>query len=134
MQTHRRTIACKAALLALGFITLTGCATGYPGAEHPTDQQQQWSYQGSTVTFLPAEGSEPVAGASAGTVVDAGWTRWGDNTRVTVLDRYFAASGRVCLRADITGSKRSETVNLCEYREGLWGATRVLAESNGVTP
>jgi hypothetical protein len=125
----------KGVVLAIALASLAGCATTFPGGVSPTNDQQAWSYHGSRVTFLPEEASAAMADATAGAVVKVGQTPWGENTSVTVIHRFFAASGRECMKARVSGTSANQLVNLCHYESGAWGATKALAAKTAeVTP
>lgn len=125
----------KTTMPALVLASLAGCATVFPGGISPTNQHQVWSYQGSRVTFMPEAAAPLLAEATVGDRIDAGATPWGESTSVTVMDRFFAASGRECMKAKVDGGAGSHLVNLCQYEANAWGATQVLlTESAEVTP
>ncbi|MCL7945154.1 DVU3141 family protein [Marinobacter sp. ATCH36] len=122
--TSARCIAFIGAFLVLG-----GCAS-YPGGVHPADSSQKWGYTGSTVTYLPDEAGPRLEDAVAGQTVQVGDTPWGVATALVVESRYFAASGKRCLAAEMSAeSKEKKPVNVCEYANGTWGATKAIRHS-----
>lgn len=121
----------KTALPSLFLASLAGCATVFPGGVSPNNQHQTWSYQGSRVTFMPEAVAPLLADARGGDFINAGATPWGESTSITILDRFFAASGRDCLKAKVFGEAGSQLVNLCQYGADAWGATQVLMTETG---
>ncbi len=122
-------------VLTGSFLVLGGCAS-YPGGVHPADSSQQWGYTGATVTYLPKDAGPKLEGAAPGQEIRIGDTPWGPATALVVGNRYFAASGKPCLSAEISAKgEQQRPVNVCQYADGTWGATKAIgasARSGGV--
>jgi|GEM_PF-1547186 len=90
----------------------------------------EWLSTGGRVTYLSAEHSGQVAGGRPGQVLRLGATPWGEDTLMTLHEKYFSAAGNRCYSASVlVDEEAARAVNLCDYGQGLWGATRAIVQA-----
>ncbi|MFL1455774.1 DVU3141 family protein [Marinobacter sp. GN3S48] len=126
MLKNQMTMTARLYTLTLSLLAFSGCAS-YPGGISPEDSFQTWTSRGSTVTYLPTDITPMLEKASVGENIVLGDTPWGKQARLTVNNRYFAASGKRCLGATLEASQGQERlVNVCRHKNDLWGATKSI--------
>ncbi|MGM0768010.1 MAG: DVU3141 family protein [Pseudomonadota bacterium] len=112
--------------VTLSLLALSGCAS-YPGGVKPEASFQTWASRAETVTYLPKDAGPKLEKAGVGESISLGDTPWGKTTTLSVNERYFAASGKKCLRAVVNvPSDQSLPVNVCRHNNDLWGATKSI--------
>jgi common-antigen outer membrane protein len=130
MSEKTKITSARCIVFTCGFVVLGGCASSYPGGVHPADSSQKWGYSGSTVTYLPDDAGPKLESATVGQQIRIGDTLWGASTALVVENRYFAASGKPCLAAEIKAEgEQQKPVNVCKYANGKWGATKAIREN-----
>lgn len=132
MSEKTKMTSARCIVLTCSFLALAGCAS-YPGGVHPADSAQKWGYTGSTVTYLPEEAGPKLEDAMPGQEIRVGDTPIGAETALVIGDRYFAASGKRCLAAQMSAEgEQQRPVNVCKYANGAWGATKAIGKSSAV--
>ncbi len=126
MSEKTKMTSARCIVFACSFLALGGCAS-YPGGVHPADSAQKWGYTGSSVTYLPPDASPKLEDAVAGQKIRIGVTPIGTETALVIGNRYFAASGKRCLAAEMSAEgEQQRPVNVCRYANGTWGATKAI--------
>ncbi|MCC5450303.1 hypothetical protein LMJ53_00955 [Rheinheimera sp. UJ51] len=67
----------------------------------------------SNLNLLPSYVSMALQSARVGQQLSLSESPWGGNARLQVLDRYFAASGRNCLK--FTVNEEPSVITACQY-------------------
>lgn len=96
-------------LSALGALfTISGCTL---------TQQPHYSpyYDYTNTNFLPEALALKLHAALPDQQFVIAHSPWGDNAQIRVTDRYFAASGRTCLKLSVNTQYRPAVV--CQYNE-----------------
>lgn len=79
-----------------------------------------------TTTSLPSLVNSQLAGVDVGQHIEFAESPWGVNVRLDIEERFFAASGRLCLR----GKVNQQLVLLCQQHGHRWVVQRHLASAN----
>lgn len=132
MSEKTKMTSARCIVFTCSFLALAGCAS-YPGGVHPADSAQKWGHTGSTVTYLPEDAGSKLEDAAPGQELLIGDTPLGTETALVIGNRYFAASGKQCLAAEMSAEgEQQRPVNVCKYDNGTWGATRAIGKSSAV--
>jgi hypothetical protein len=70
----------------------------------------------SNLNYLSAEFSQLLVSARVGQQLNVDQSPWGVNTLMVVTEKYFAASGRQCLKLQVSSSNQLATV--CQHNLG----------------
>lgn len=100
-------------------VLLTGCSLTKPAA----------SYQPTVVAsvdLLSPEASAALDGAMIDQKLTLVQSPWGEQVELTIVSRYFAASGRSCMQALVQIGLYPSPVVICQYPGQGWGASRDL--------
>lgn len=100
-------------------VLLTACSLTKP-------ETSGQSTTGSSVDLLGAELSLALDGAMINQKLMLAQSPWGEQVELTIVRRYFAASGRSCLQALVQTGLYPSPVVLCQYVEQGWGVSRDL--------
>jgi hypothetical protein len=102
----------------LGLGLLSGACSQFAPQEprQPAEALQYISQAGATDLAVAQEGQRLVLADSP----------WGPGVEVLIQKRFFAASGRICLEADV-GSQRAL---ICDYQQAGWAAQRLLSQQD----
>lgn len=95
--------------LILALLLTTGCVSTQQSVTSPYHDY-------SNLNYLSAEFSLRLAGARVGQQLNAEQSPWGANTQLVVVDRYFAASGRNCLKLQV--NQNSQLATVCQHNLG----------------
>lgn len=115
-------------LAALGIVAISGCATNYPSGS--ASQQPRYALDNDAAKPILDESINGFLDqASAGGVISAAKSPWGDNVEIVADESYLAASGRECRHLQIIamgGEARRALV--CNAAEG-WVNQRVVTQT-----
>jgi starvation-inducible outer membrane lipoprotein len=105
----------KLALIGVLVFGMSGCAS-----QPEKDNNSDWQGTHQSVDYILSPNYDAIASAVPGQSLSL-TTRSQRNYNVTIVKRYFAASGRECLEAET----QTNTVVLCDYRTE-WGLSRAF--------
>ncbi len=86
-----------------------------------TSQQPAESLQ-----YISQAASVDLAAALEGQRLTLADSPWGPSVEVLIRKRYFAATGRVCLEAEIG----QQLALICDYQQAGWAAQRLLSQQD----
>lgn len=95
--------------LILAVLLSTGCVSTQQTVTSPYHDY-------SNLNYLSAEFSQQLASARVGQQLSAEQSPWGANTQLVVMEKYFAASGRQCLKLQVNSNNQPATV--CQHHLG----------------
>ena len=95
--------------LFLAVLLSTGCVSTQQSVTSPYHDY-------SNLNYLSAEFSQQLASARVGQQLSAEQSPWGANTQLVVMEKYFAASGRQCLKLQVNSNNQPATV--CQHHLG----------------
>ncbi len=101
-------------ILGLGLLSGACSQIAPQGPQQPIEALQYISQAASADLAVAQEGQRLVLPDSP----------WGAGVEVHINKRYFAATGRICLEADV-GSQRAL---ICDYQQAGWAAQRLLSQ------
>ena len=95
-------------LSALGaLVTISGCSLTQQNINSPY-------YDYTNTNFLPLELALKINAALPGQQFTILQSPWGSDAHIRVTERYFAASGRTCLKLQV--NKQETPVVVCQYQ------------------
>lgn len=95
--------------LILAVLLSTGCVSTQQSVTSPYHDY-------SNLNYLSAEFSQQLASARVGQQLSAEQSPWGANAQLVVMEKYFAASGRQCLKLQVNSNNQPATV--CQHHLG----------------
>jgi hypothetical protein len=102
----------------LGFGLLSGACSQLTSQ---TSQQAAESLQ-----YIGQTASADLAAALEGQRLILAESPWGPSAEVLIRKRYFAATGRVCLEAEVG----QQLALICDYQQAGWAAQRLLSQQD----
>lgn len=100
-------------LLALGVLTLSGCAS--QAEQHTSVPHSQYS----------SELNQFLGNAAPGAATTLAQSPWGPNVQVLANAPYFAASGRTCRELEVSQPSGATAYHLaCQTDAGTWAQVR----------
>lgn len=94
------------------------CTTYLTGCAQSPQVYDDVSKQAEPVQWLPAPLATQLNEASVGSEFFATQSPWGPSAKVSVLSRYFAASGLTCLKLQVNNLSNPSTV--CRNQQQQW--------------
>ncbi|RUO71799.1 DVU3141 family protein [Idiomarina ramblicola] len=102
-------------------LLLAAVAVSVAGCSNQSNDSDSWWHSSKNVDYLTPESADTIKYAQAGealTIVDMS-----SKERDVVIDyRYFAASGRDCLR--VHEQQQKQELVICQYDNKKWGVSR----------
>lgn len=105
-----------AAVTVATAVLLSGCVSTQQTSASPYHDY-------SALNYLPGNLSQQLNGAQAGSELHTEQSPWGASASILIVERYFAASGRQCLKLRVNGGTSLHTA--CRY-EQQWVLTPEL--------
>lgn len=105
-------------LWILGLGLLSG-ACSQLASQAPPQPAESLQYIGQTA-------SADLAAAQEGQRLTLADSPWGPSAEVLIRKRYFAATGRVCLEAEVG----QQPALICDYQQAGWAAQRLLSQQD----
>ena len=130
IKTNKLGAAGKALLTGVAMAVVASACSTTPRHENSAEYYE-WAFTQARLVDLPSSVFAALEDGRQGDVIAIGDTQWGSNSELQVSERYFAASGRPCLRGRVVGSNRanSEQVVVCRYSAERWVISRAVAET-----
>jgi hypothetical protein len=76
--------------------------------------------------YIGQSASADLAAALEGQRLILAESPWGPSAEVLIRKRYFAATGRVCLEAEVG----QQLALICDYQQAGWAAQRLLSQQD----
>jgi hypothetical protein len=117
-------------ILAIAFASVVSACAHTPGAR----SSNQWQSTAAVSSSMQPELQQFLQNASGQSTDFFELTPWGENAEVTVQSRYYAGSGRECLRLQVTPetnsirATNSQIAIACKQNNRQWVAVRPVAQ------
>ena len=79
-----------------------------------------------SLQYISQTASADLAAAQEGQRLILAESPWGPSAEVLIRKRYFAATGRVCLEAEVG----QQPALICDYQQAGWAAQRLLSQQD----
>ena len=103
-------------ILGLG---LLGCGCSHLSLQTATPPNESLQY-------IVQTSAADLAAAQEGQRLTLADSPWGPSVELLIRKRYFAATGRVCLEAEV----EQRLVLVCDYQQAGWAAQRLLTQQD----